>query len=318
MKRAAFLLSAAFLQACGGGGATAPTSPASEGAASVRSSSAGTASAATAALTFVSGETDAPVAGAAVTLGGRSFTTDAEGQISFTDTFSPTTQLEVMAGGFLRRETLLRSDTRFSLWPDREGFDASFTREVLYFPGFVIDAKLTRPEAPVFVVLQGDLKDPEIVRAHEEGAAMITAANGGRIPYTLNDAPPAGAIVVTASFNPADPFFAQNPGAVAKGGATYIGNSVKSGVLVFKELSVAKVRNLVAHELGHTFGLGHPTPRGIMNAIIDPSIPDFSDAEKLAMRMSLQRRPANALPDNDRAVQAASRGTAVVVCGLAR
>jgi hypothetical protein len=40
-----------------------------------------------------------------------------------------------------------------------------------------------------------------------------------------------------------------------------------------------------------------------MNAVI-PDLPDFSEAEKLAFRMSAQRRPGNAFPDDDRAVRA--------------
>jgi hypothetical protein len=316
MKHAVLLAAAVFAFACSEREGFSPLAASAVDGSAARASKV----AAAAVFTFVAGDTDAPVAGATVLVGGKSFTTDAAGHVGVSDTVMPTTPVEVNAAGFLRRETLARADARFTLWPDREGFSAQFTQEALYFPGFVIDSRITRPKigSVVSLVLSGDLKDPAIVQAHQEAAAMLTNATQGQVTYTVNDAPPVSGVIVKLSLNPADPFFATAPGAFAVTRSATVGNEVVGAEITYKEAFAAGLRALVAHELGHTFGLGHPTQLGLMNAIVDAGLPDYSAAEKLAIHMSLLRRPANALPDNDRAVTGASRQRRVVVLGCAR
>jgi hypothetical protein len=314
---------AVLAAACAGRGPATPTEPeAVSGVASgtARKSDSGVARAVQGALTVVNGETDQPIAGAQVTVAGRPFTSDAAGQIAAPDPVLADAPVEITAAGFLKRETLARSDTRFALWPDKSGFDQNFTREASYFPGFTQDGKLSRPKAGLFVTFSPEV-DGEAQAAAGDAAALLTAANGGQVPFGIGAAPP-GAGTITIKVNSGAAFFSQNPGASAFAEVPFLGNVIggPNGTINFKDAGASHIRALVAHELGHHFGLGHPggVP-GLMNAAVEASRSDYSSAEKLAMKMMLLRRPGNAFPDNDRAVVAATprRGVLVFGCSLA-
>jgi len=108
--------------------------------------------AAQAGVTIVNGDTDQAVAGAQVTISGRPFSSDGAGQFAAPEPVLPDAPVEITAGGFLKRETLTRSDARFALWPDRPDFPSAFTQELVYDRSFVQDGKLIRPQAGVFIV----------------------------------------------------------------------------------------------------------------------------------------------------------------------
>lgn len=319
------LLSALLAMSCGGGpdSPLAPQPPAAApggGAGSAAATNASGARAVAGALTVVNGETDEPVSGAQVTVAGRPFTTDAAGQFNAPDPVLADAPVEINAGGFLKRETLARSDARFVLWPDKGGFDQGFTREAVYVTGFTQDSKLTRPRAGLFIVFSPEI-DGEAQAAAQDAAARLTAANGGQIPFAVGAAPP-GAPTITLRINAGASFFSQNPGAAAFAEVPFVGNVIggPNGAINFRDAGVSHIRALVAHEMGHHFGLGHPSGvPGLMNAAVDPGRSDYSSAEKLAMKLMLLRRPGNAFPDNDRAVVASSaRGVRVFGCGLQR
>jgi hypothetical protein len=326
-RRGSIVLSAcatfgAFVAGCGSERQPlAPSAPAQLAAAAggqVRKSDNAAARAANGVLTVVNGETDQPVAGAQVSVAGRPFTSDGSGQVTAPDPVLPDAQIEISASGFLKRETVARADTRFLLWPDKGGFDQTFTREVAYFPGFTQDSKLSRPTGGVFVVLSPEL-DGDAQAAARDAAALLTAATGGQIPFTVAAAPP-GAPTITLKVNSGATFFSQNSGAAAFAEVPFLGNVIggPNGAITFKDAGVSRIRALVAHEMGHHFGLGHPGGvTGLMNATIDGGRSDYSSAEKLAIKLMLARRPGNAFPDNDRAVVGASQRRGVLVFGCA-
>jgi hypothetical protein len=292
--------------------------PAAAGSGQVRATSG---NAAQAALTITNGETDQAISGAQVTVAGRPFSSDASGQFAAPEPVLPDAPLEIVASGFIKRETLTRTDTRFALWPDRGGFPAGFTQELVYHPTFVQDGKLSRPTSGVFIVFSPEV-DADGQAAMRDAAALLTAASGGRIPFSVGAAPP-GAPTVTVKLDPGNAFFAQNPGAAAFAAVPFLGNVLggPNGTLSFKDAGVSHIRSLAAHELGHHYGLGHPASQpAMMNAAVDPNRSDYTDAEKAAIKLMAQRRPGNAFPDNDRAVVGANlrRGVAVFGCELVR
>jgi hypothetical protein len=290
------------------------TAPASSG--QLRASSSGGAQAA---VTVANGETDQGVSGAQVTISGRPFTSDGAGAFAAPEPVLPDAPVEITANGFMKRETLTRTDTRFTLWPDRSGFSSSFTQELVYHPGFVQDGKLSRPRAGVFISFSAEV-DADAQAAMREAAALLTAASEGRIPFSVGPAPP-GSPSILVKIDGSHSFFAQNPGAIAVAIVQIQGNFLggPDGQLIFKDAGASRLKTLAAHELGHHYGLGHPTSQGaVMNPVIDSGRSDYTSSEKLAIKMMALRRPGNAFPDNDRAVVAASgeRRTAVFVCWL--
>ena len=294
MRRPLGLSAALLVVACGGGGsATAPSGAAA-------ALPAGTV------LTVVSGEDDRPVAGAAVTVAAQTLTTSATGQVTLAAGAPARSAVEISASAFLLRQTVVRAagETRFTLWPDRPGFDAGFTREMFY-GSFSDSGRMIRPTTPVTVVMSAELREPAALDAARAGAALLTAANGGAVPYAVADAPAAGAVRIDLVVDPADPGLATSADRVGFTVVQIVGDRVTGGRIVFRDLGSARLRHLVAHELGHTFGAGHPTQPGLMNAVIPP-LSDYSDAEKLAFRLATQRRPGNAFPDDDRAVSASA------------
>lgn len=73
--------------------------------------------------------------------------------------------------------------------------------------------------------------------------------------------------------------------------------------------------SVVTHEMGHAFGLGHPEQAGLMSPATIGRFVDFTAAERLQMRLMLQRLPGTAPPDDDRAATASGvRSASVVGC----
>ena len=283
------LLPAALLAGCGSG----PALP-----------SGGTASPVPTAIRVLSGDTGLAVAGARVTGLAQAVTTDAGGGGSLE--LAVGTPLTIEAADFFLRETVFRGETAFWLWPIRADAGEAFIQELVY-NHLVSDGSLTRPVSGVFLELTpavGDDASASAVQA--QAAAQTQAATGGVIPFVVTDAAPAGAVAISVRVDPDDPFLRDNPSYGAITRVTFPGHRISGGSTTYRGLREAAALPLVAHEMGHALGLGHPSQRGLMSPASIAQFTDLTPAEAFAVRMMLLRLPGNRLPDNDRDVEAAS------------
>ncbi len=267
----------------------------------------------TSSLTFVDGGTGAPASGASVAVSGRQIaTTDTDGKVTIEPPAEVGTLFDaVLDSKFLPRNTLIRSLTEsVTLWPVSSSSPAEFFQE-LVFNEFVPRRRLSRPVvSAVYLRLSPEIaNDPEASEVHRQAAAVLTAAAG--ISYIVSDNPPTGASVYDMVVDSSQQYI----------GLTYnrfSGNRITGEKVSYKYMVNARNLTAVAHELGHTLGLGHTSQRTLMNlGSTGTGATDFSEAEKLAIKMMFQRYPGTQWPDNDRNSQAMSgfRGTIVIACG---
>lgn len=301
-----------ILPSCGGGGAS-PTRP-SAPAAPVPTR-----------ITVVSGETGNPVAGASVTVAGRSLTTDASGLVTLPDRPATGALIDLVAGGFLDRQTLFRSGTsELSLWPRQaaNGFNEDFTATIVYTRAsgddpVVGENPLERLRAgttlATIVAASEILNDGQALRSLEDAAGQVGVASGGAIAYQVASARPASGTFFEARVDPTDSLCSE---ARAYFRGRFIGDEIIGGALVFCSVSIARTAT-AAHEVGHSLGLQHS------NRLPDVMFPSFqrgratslTPRESLAVRLMLERRGGNRFPDNDRSVSVSSApGTRTTVC----
>jgi hypothetical protein len=267
-------------------------------------------------LTFVSGETQQPVAGAHVVVAGQVYSTDDSGRV-FVD--APASALDVEAPGFLLRQALL-APTRFTLWPrvSPTGLDEEATGRMVYgcnAPGCPSGGDpLVRLAVRAAVIVPSPtlLADEPARQALEEGARLLSAATEGAVTLSVSATEQPGAVTVTAGIDSRDAaILAQRAGAVTRRELNGSSEIVRASV-VFRDLDLARRLPLVLHELGHTFGLGHSPKVGDMmwNGPEIYSQFDYSPRERLAMALMLQRSPGNRYPDIDvRVASARGAGT---------
>lgn len=312
MKRhAALVLLLAGLTACGGG-SSLPGAP---------SASQGSTVASPGRLTFVSGETQSPVASATIVIDGRRYTTDAEGQIILDAAHDRGSVLDVQASGFLERRTLLSSD-RFTLWPSRSptGLDEDQTARMVYTCASGCEAMLRVLSDNVIVVPSAELAtDPLAMESHRVAAERLSSATGGAVSLSIVPPGTAFGVYATTSVDPTDPaIVSMGAGAVTRRRLGWQGEIVEAAI-VFRSVALARRSALVMHELGHVFGLGHSPRVGdvMWNGPELYNATDFSPRERLAVGLMLQRRPGNRFPDSDGVITtaAASSLSTTLACG---
>lgn len=306
MRRSLPLLaaSAVILSACSetGPSPTAPSTPAAN------QVPAGTV------LSVVSGETGAPVAEAQVVIAGRTYRTDGSGQLALPESFARGSYLDVVASGFLDRQTLLRdpSSVRFPLWPRESptGMNPDFTFEIVYTTSTSGNAQRMlriRPGTDVaYVVASNPIRsDTVAMQVVNEAAEMMTEITGGEIRFLVVDSAPTGGVSFDLTIDSGDPAL-RNAVAVAK--RRMSGSSIVVGTVVYVTIETVRT-STTAHELGHMFGLEHSSgPDDVMSTERNRrrGTRRFSAREVLAMRLMLQRLPGNEKPDNDRTASASS------------
>lgn len=278
------VLAVTTVVACGGGpGPSAPSTPAP---------------AASQTITVTSGESATPLAGVRVTTGGTGYTTNQAGQASLPGTLNPSDPIDIEIPGFLKRETTLARGPQFSLWPiQAQGATESWTQQALH--GTFGTSPMQRPDPQLMqytIVPTATLAaDASAVAALERAAAMWSAATASLgFSMRLGSGAPLNAPgVVVATI---DPSLSTAGGAAPLG----TGRALSGGTISFRSVAAARLPNLVAHELGHMFGMAHSADSvDIMFSASPPA--DLSAREQLTARLMLQRRPGKIWPDNERA-----------------
>ncbi len=315
---AAALLS--WVGACGG------SSPGRPSAATPVATPDPTALNAGATLTAVSGETGEAVAGARMVIAGRTYEADGRGQVTLADRTPFGSLVDVIAPGFLDRQTLLRAGTsgRFVLWPRRpgSGLEEEFTREIVYTSGVLNPPpsgsspleRLRLGTVQVYVVISDEIKgNDQADLMHQSAVATLNAALAGRVVYALAPTRPPSGVIFDARVDPGDPLCHQ--GALAYTQLRLPSGEITGGQVVYCSLDVAR-SPAVTHELGHTVGLQHsPYHLELMFRYAVPwQSTEFSRREALMMALLLERRGGNRFPDNDRDVPEGANGTVTIVC----
>jgi hypothetical protein len=269
-------------------------------------------------FTFVSGESQEPVASARVTLEGHSYLTNGAGQVAVERMAS---LLEVDAPGFIERRALARAD-RFSLWPRTSptGLDEDFTARIVYncaAPRCADGGEpLGRiPQGAVALRISRELSaDPLALAAIHEAAELWTATTRGEVTFVPGGP---GAVVVDLSVDPTDAVI-QARGAAGVTRRQYAGRAISRAQITLRSVELARRLALILHELGHAFGLAHSPRLGdvMWNGPELYESSDLSGREKLAVALMLQRASGNRFPDSEDALlgSAAARVTTVTTC----
>jgi hypothetical protein len=298
-------------------------------------------------LWITSGETGASVTGATVFVSGkglsgpieRTYVSDAAGRVTL-DTavlHTPVPAIDITVTGFLKRETTLTPEVGqlFALWPTSSptGLDEEFSAFIVYSggscparrdPGFVVRHA---PETQVAtVVLASNQQTERDFEVHQAAIDLLNAATGNRPRYVLATvAPPSGVVFTTRM----DPAYGVCPtGQVAAYFTRFqtANHELTGGEINYCSEAFARSPRIVAHELGHTYGLAHsnaPDLSDTMSCTTSFGDTAFSPREVLAMKLMMLRPGGNNWPDRDRplfpsgtATQSTASGTTTVVCPL--
>ena len=281
-------------------------------------------------FTVVSGETDQPVVGARfIIVGGEELVTDDKGQVTLNKDAPFSAPVDIVAEGFLVRQTVLKLNRVFSLWPSKSenvpGFHEQFTRVLAYTPSSYHHRQgpptddlllpLWRPQPGEILVFPGPLiqRVPVYMEALRDTVDRMTAATEGQILYrVVLERPASGRVQPIEIESSRDAVPGCNGNGLAGGGA--LGGIVMCYHVYHPDLSSSVLNRprgnpyyyfarTSLHEIGHNFGLKHyhivEGPRGVMGGGPGETVVDFSARERLLIRLMLQRPLANQFPDLD-------------------
>jgi hypothetical protein len=310
---------AAWVAGCGGGGPSTPTPPVPTPPSGVGAGSA---------LTVVSGETGAPIAGVSVNTGGQTFTTDDTGQVRLPNGAPFGTPVDFVHPAYLDRQTSVRAGvTRFALWPRTSptGVNEHYTATLVYTyasndppsaTGSTPLIRLARGTTQVVVVPSPEiLADGLAMEQHYRAVEAANAATGGEVVYALAPSRPAAGVIFESRVDPTIPQCVSRT-ALAIMQGTYRNLELTGGAMIFCDIANARTHT-VTHEIGHTLGFQHsPDIIDVMGTPFTRSrSAAFGPREALAVHLMMQRSAGNRFPDTDRGAAAADVTTErVTVC----
>jgi hypothetical protein len=260
-------------------------------------------------VTVVSGETDAPVAGARLIVAGTPHVTDAVGQASVQVAAAEGATVDVEHPDFLTRQTLVRrAVARLTLWPDHSKLPSDYTKALVYTASTTTDSTSIVPLERIpprvrtlAVVPSAELAaDTRVMEAHRQAADYFNVAAEGRTVFSIGGS---AEISVPTRMEPDAAPCAGNSGRLFT--RTWVaGYEVTRAEIVFCGELPTRYPTPIAHELGHVFGLAHSQDRRDVMYPFYEANPrgqhGFSEREMLTMSLIHLRRGGNSWPDNDR------------------
>jgi hypothetical protein len=279
-------------------------------------------------VTVVRGDTGAPVAGAAVTVAGRTYVADAAGALRIEDAAPPGALVDVTAPSVFDRQTTVGTGPlgTLALWPrtSANGMDEAFTMAIVYTSAVASQARPPGGD-PLFRLPEGTrqvaihpsaelLGDEAAHRFLAEGAARFTNAARGAVVYALARERPATGMTFEAHLRPSDASCSARTRGFARLSAR--GSEITGGEIVFCSWDAARSVTVI-HEMGHTFGLRHSNDaRDLMfGTFVRGRNDELSPREADVMGLMLQRRAGNRFPDSDREISgAAALREDLIVC----
>jgi hypothetical protein len=270
-------------------------------------------------VTVVSGETDAPVAGAQVIVAGTPHATDGAGQ-AVVQAAAEGATVDVEAADYLTRQTLVRhAVTRLTMWPDNAKLPGDYTKALVYTASTVSDSTgivpLERipPRVRTLALVPSDAlaADPRSMAAHRQAADYFNVAVAGRTVFSVGG---------TADMTVPTRVNADDAACEGKAGRILAriwvsGYEVSRAEIIFCGEGPTRLATPIAHELAHVFGLAHSLDRSdVMYRYYDARDEHgFTERETLTMGLIYLRRGGNTWPDNDRVVAASGTRLRVFV-----